>query len=149
MVNAIFVPLVVLCLSTLYVYFSLKKAWEKIGSTDEASSPHSERAYKAFEFFFTITIAVVGGIGYLRLEAYKADALLARHAMIFLAGLQLFATAFVIIGVTSHLGSKWERWHHPSTKNWIKTQWWRMVEPWMILIAYAVGSFVWIAANVW
>ena len=149
MIGLILVPGLVLILLSFYVFFSLKKAWGKIGTQDENSASHSERAYKAFEFFFTVTIAIVGGIGYLRIDTWQKDASLARQAMVFLAALQYFATIFLIIAVTSHVGSKWERWRKPHTKTWIKKEWWRMVEPWMIVFAYAIGTSIWIIANKW
>jgi hypothetical protein len=143
------VPVSIFVFLSLYILCSLRTAWKKIGTQGEPSTSQSERAYKAFEFFFKITIAIVGGIGYLRFEAMKDDSCLARQAMIFLAGLQNVSMGFLIIAVTSHLGSKWERWQQPDTKRNIKTGWWRMVEPWMIMLSFVIGTSVWIIANTW
>ena len=144
-----FVPISVFVLLSLYIFFSLRIAWNRIGTQKESSTSQSERAYKAFEFFFTITIAIVGGIGYLRVEVMGKDYDLARQGMIFLAVLENISMGFLIIAVTSHLGSKWKRWRQPETKHNIKTSWWRMVEPWMIILSFIKGTSVWFVANIW
>jgi hypothetical protein len=143
------VPISIFIFLSLYVFFSLRIAWNRIGTQNEPSTSQSERAYKAFEFFFTGTIAIMGGIGYLRIEVMGKDNSLARQGMIFLAVLQNVSMGFLIIAVTSHLGSKWERWTEPNTKRDIKTGWWRMVEPWMIILSFVIGVSVWFIANTW
>jgi len=143
------IPISLFIILFLYVFFSLRKAWDRIGIQDESSSSQSERTYKAFEFYFTITIAILGGIGYLRVEEMTKDSVLARQGMIFLAILQNISMVFLVIAVTSHWGSKWERWKEPGTKQNIKTDWWRMVEPWMIILSFVIGITVWFIANLW
>ena len=143
------VPIAIWIFLSAYSYCSLRIAWARIGTQKEPSTSHSDRAYKAFEFFFTVTTAIVGGIGYLRIEIMGKDVCLARQGMILLAALQNVSMVFLIIAATSHIGSKWERWQQNDTRKNIRTGWWRMVEPWMIILSFAVGTAVWITANTW
>jgi hypothetical protein len=51
---------------------------------------HSERAYKSFEFFVTVTLAIVAGLGYIRLEKFTpANAPVSRQGMVGLGALAL------------------------------------------------------------
>jgi hypothetical protein len=124
---------------------SLAVAYKKAGTQKEPSTSQSERAYKAFEFFFTVTIAIVGGLGYVRIAVMKDDPSLARQAMLGLAALQYLCSFFLIIAATAHLGSKYERWAQGVKSK----EFWRWVEPWMMFFAYVVGSAVWLAAVYW
>lgn len=72
--------------------------------------------------------------------------ILARQSMIGLAILHLFSTLFVIIAVTAHLGSKFERW---TKKNTNFREWWRWVEPWMIIFSYIIFNSIWLIALKW
>lgn len=143
------VPLCVSLFCVFYIVLSLREAWKRIAVQVEASSSHSDRVYKVFEFYFTITIAIVGGIGYSRISLSNGDKELAEQIMLLLGCLQYFATLFVIIATTSHWGSKWERWHDPKTKENIKKFWWRMVEPWIIILSLILSNAVWITIYNW
>ena len=131
----------------LYVYESLKIAKEKSGTqSNEESYRHSKRAYRAFEFFFTATIAIVGAIGYIRFNFMVENPILARQALFGLATLHFFSTLFLIIAVTAHLGSKFERWTREKTDF---REWWRWVEPWMIIFSYIISNLIWFISLKW
>jgi len=148
--NVIFftLPILMLLFIILYICKNLKIAKEKLGKQSyEKSARHSERAYRAFEFFFTVTIAIVGAIGYIRFNFMMGDKqILARQAMFGLAILHFFSTLFLIIAVTTHLSSKFERWNIEDTKF---SEWWRWVEPWMIIFSYIISNLIWFVALKW
>ena len=150
MIDTIFfaMPVIISLFIFLYLYNSLKIAYEKRGKqAGKSSTSHSERAYRAFEFFFTVTIAIVGAIGYIRFNFMVGEQqILARQAMLGLAILHFFSTLMLIIAVTTHLGSKFERWNKRDTN---PNEWWRWVEPWMIIFSYIISNFIWFIALKW
>ncbi len=154
MLDILLVPLIVLAHLTVYVRSSLRIALRK-PKQSEPSTPHSERAYRAFEFFFTITTAIVGGIGYLRISVMENEAslpkqvILAREAMTGLAALQYLSCCFLVIAVTAHLGSKFERWKRGVVNGADLNEWWRWVEPWMMILACMVSTVIWVVARTW
>ena len=64
--------------------------------------------------------------------------------MILLEVLHSVSIGFLIIVVTSLLGSRWDRWKQADTRRNIKTGRWRMVEPWMIILSFVLGTSVWV-----
>ena len=114
------------------------------------STSHSERAYRAFELFFTITIALVGAIGYLKIFVVEnanfavVQRNVAEEIISVLAVFQWVFCSFVIIAVTTHLGSKWERWETISLD-----ECWRWVECWMMIFAYIITEALWVYTRSW
>lgn len=140
-------PLIISMLMGYYAYKSLGIAIKKSGTQIyERSTEISKRVYRAFEFFFTVTTAIVGGIGYVKFQAVQNDeiAYLAEPAMTGLAALQYLSCCFLIIAVTAHLGSKYERWIRVCWK-----EWWRWIEPWIMILAYVVSTAIWVVARLW
>ena len=117
-------------------------------STKDKGKPtehHSERAYKSFEFFVTVTLAIVAGLGYVRLEKFTpANATIARQGMVGLGALALVVATVLSLFIIIHQGSKLRRW--PDIE-WEKLPFW--LELWMCLSIVAVGSAIWSASNVW
>jgi hypothetical protein len=120
--------------------------WQAASKKDKGQETdrHSERVYKNFEFFITVSLAIVGGIGYLRLEKFEKLADVARQAMIGLGSLELIvATAFSLF-VIIHQGSKLRRWEDIE---WPKLLFW--LELWMCIAMMLVGSGIWAVAQKW
>ncbi len=120
--------------------------WQAASKKDKGQETdrHSERVYKNFEFFITVSLAIVGGIGYLRLEKFEKLADVARQAMIGLGSLELIvATAFSLF-VIIHQGSKLRRWEDIE---WFKLPFW--LELWMCIAMMLVGSGIWAVAQKW
>ena len=120
--------------------------WQAASKKDkgEPTEQHSERVYKNFEFFITISLAIVGGIGYVRLERFEKGADIARQAMTGLGALELIvATAFSLF-VIIHQGSKLRRWNDIE---WFKLPFW--LELWMCVVMMMVGSGIWAVAQNW
>jgi len=89
------------------------------------------------------SFAIVGGIGYLRLEKFEKLADVARQAMIGLGSLELIiGTAFSLF-VIIHQGSKLRRWEDIE---WFKLPW---LELWMCIAMMLVGSGIWAVAQKW
>lgn len=121
-------------------YRQQKSTKDKGGDT----TAHSERIYKSFEFFVTISLAIVGGLGYVRLELFKGQEHVARQAMFGLGLLALVVSFFISLFVIIHQGSKLRRW---KDVEWEKWPFW--LEFWMAIAVMTVGSLIWFAANVW
>lgn len=121
--------------------------WQVRTKTDDRgknTAPHSDRVYKNFEFFITVSLAIVGGIGYVRLEKFEQGVNVARQAMIGLGSLELVvATAFSLF-VIIHQGSKLRRWEGIE---WPKSIFW--LELWMCIAMMTVGCGVWEVAHKW
>jgi hypothetical protein len=121
--------------------------WQALTENQDRGQPtdrHSERVYKNFEFFITVSLAIIGGIGYVRLEKFEKAGDVGRQAMIGLGSLELVvATAFSLF-VIIHQGSKLRRWEG--------IEWWKSIfwlELWMCVAMMAVGSGIWAVAQKW
>jgi hypothetical protein len=138
-------PLLVGLFLFAIVFGILREGYRRRGRQQGDTQPQSDRGFEAFKFFLTATIAIAGGIGYVRLFVWPNDGLSARKAMLLLGILGYIAASFTVVVVSSLLASKFERWHYGVA--W--RQAWCWVETWMMLTAYFVGSIVWAAAYVW
>lgn len=81
---------------------------------------HSARVYRVFEFFVTVAVAIVAGLGYLRLKWPAVDAA-TRQAMQGLGALALFVGSTLSLFVIIHQGSKLRRWRNIE---WEKLPFW-------------------------
>jgi hypothetical protein len=104
----------------------------------------SDRVYKHFEFFVTVSLAITAGIGYVRFEQYEADNQLARQAMVGLGFLELVVATSFSIFIIILQGSKLRRWKNVE---WGKLVFW--LELWMCIAMMFVGTFVWKVSHWW
>jgi uncharacterized membrane protein len=145
------VPSLILIATGNFVFWNLRIAYYKNKQKDKSTS-HSERVYRAFEFFFTIAVAIIGAFGYLRINEMSKNPSVVRPAMTGLALLLYLSSIFLIIAVTVHLGSKFERWGQ-NTEKWKHgihlNEWWRWVEPWMMIFAYILATAIWVLTFIW
>lgn len=122
--------------------------WQQEKSTEdkgEDTGPHSERVYKSFEFFVTASLAVVGGLGYIRLEYFgEKTEIAARQAMFGLGLLELTIATFISLFIVIHQGSKIRRWEKVERE---KIPFW--LELWMCIAIMTVGTMIWLASNLW
>ena len=149
MYGKLLVPLIFEILYLFYIWCSLQVVYQKKRELLlETAIP--TRSYRAFEFFFTITIALVAGIGYLKINVVEnnaftpVQALWANKMIIVLSVFQWVSCSFLIVAVTAHLGSKWERW-----KTIMLKECWRWVEPWMMIFAYITSEAIWVITRSW
>lgn len=106
---------------------------------------HSERAYKSFEFFVTVTLAIIAGIGYVRLEKFDGQKdEVARQAIVGLGALALTVATALSLFVIIHQGSKLRRWQDIE---WSKWPFW--LELWMCIGMMVVGIGIWSVAHLW
>lgn len=149
MYEKLLVPLIFGILYLFYIWCSLQVVYQKKRELLlETAIP--TRSYRAFEFFFTITIALVAGIGYLKINVVEnnaftpVQALWANKMITVLSVFQWVSCSFLIVAVTAHLGSKWERW-----KTIMLKECWRWVEPWMMIFAYITSEAIWVITRSW
>jgi hypothetical protein len=111
---------------------------------DTPTDSHSERAYKDFEFFVTVSLAIVAGMGYLRFEKYDNARLVGEQAMHGLGLLGLVVATAMSLFIIIHQGSKLRRW---ANIEWRMLPYW--LELWMCITIMLVGSGIWIASRLW
>jgi len=122
----------------------LWRSYERREKYQGGTKEHSERIYRDFEFFVKIFIALVGGVGYLRLKEFAASPELARQAMKAAGLVGLFTMDTLALFVICHQGSKIRRWE--------KVEWGAIVfwqEIWMILAMFTMATGLWLVAWIW
>jgi hypothetical protein len=134
---------IVLFFSVIYSFFSLKIASKKPKKKGDTRSI-SDRVYKAFEFFITVSVAIIAGLGFLKFSIFRICPISVKESMFVLALLHTVAYLFVLVAVTAHLGSSFERWD-PIEMN----DWWRWLEPWVIFFSYIINLGIWIEITRW
>ncbi len=99
---------------------------------------HNNAAYRIFEFFLKIALALLGGVAYLSQAPTSANSVLLVRAG---AWLLLLSAAVFSLGIVVHQKSKIERW--PRRYNWYQPLTW--FELWLIqgMLLVAVGFMVW------
>lgn len=134
-------------LAFLTVFASILWPWQAKSTKDKGNDTehHSERAYKSFEFFVTVSLAIVAGLGYIRLAKFTPTAApVAREGMVGLGALALVVATVLTLFIIIHQGSKLRRWRDIE---WKKLPFW--LELWMCISIMAVGSAIWIFSHVW
>ena len=122
----------------LWVSYSRRKKYEP------KTKDHSERIYKDFEFFVKVFMALVAGIGYIRLSHLTDMTAVTRQGMKALGLLGILTMTTLAVFVACHHASKIRRW--PEVE-WETLPFWQ--EIWMMLAMFAMASGLWVAAWKW
>lgn len=137
------VPLIFLLILVIFAYFKWK-FYSKLPKCSNGSDQHNERIYKDFEFFVKVFIALVGAVGYLRIEIFHKNEELARQAMIGIGSISLVTMTTISIFIICHQGSKIRRWEKVEWKYMLFWQ-----EIWMVISMYLLATSLWITAFLW
>ena len=116
-------------------------------STKDKGQPtreHSERIYRVFEFFVTVSLAIVAGLGYLRLESPSHQLAAMKQGMTGLRLLELAVGTTLSLFVIIHQGSKLRRW---KDVEWAKLPLW--LELWMCILMMSISTGIWVVAGLW
>ena len=111
---------------------------------DEATTHHSERIYRDFEFFVKIFMGLVAAAGYIKLSYASKNEELARQAMKGVGALGMFTMMTLVVFIASHQGSKIRRW---KKVEWDTIFFWQ--ELWMMVSMYLMATALWIVAFLW
>ena len=138
------VPILILVFLFFFTFSHWRKCSKHSTKTYENYDQHNKRIYKDFEFFVKVFIALVGAIGYIRLNYYDENQELARQAMQGIGIIALLTMTFISIFIICHQGSKIRRWKVVEWKNLIFWQ-----ESWMLISMYSFAVLLWIVSNKW
>jgi hypothetical protein len=103
---------------------------------------HNNAIYRDFEFFYKVTLAILGGVGFvvtrINSQSMDATALLLRFA----GALQVASAVIFALFIFFHQKSKVERWD--TRYSWLQPLAWQ--ECWMIAAMWAISSGVAVVA---
>jgi hypothetical protein len=137
------VPIIILIVLVFFAYFQWK-IYSLLPKLSGDSDQHNERIYKDFEFFIKVFIALVGAVGYLRIEIFHKNEELARQAMIGIGSISLVTMTTISIFIICHQGSKIRRWKKVEWKNMLFWQ-----EIWMVISMYLLATSLWTITFLW
>ncbi len=145
-----FVTLLISLLAWLFLMLALRRANFREDGTRRKEAPlkggdkrsdeiqyHNAAIYRDVEFFFKISLAILGGVAYLSIQAtpvgHEVVSILLRAAGL----LELLAAIIFSMFVVYHQKSKIERWTN-------RYEWWHPIlnwqEYWMIAAMLCVGA---------
>ncbi|MCH7939074.1 MAG: hypothetical protein IID13_04955 [Candidatus Marinimicrobia bacterium] len=97
---------------------------------------HNEAIYRDFEYFFKVTLAILGGIAFVATRENVTATEISMLLLLSAGGIQVIAGATFALFIFFHQKSKIERWN--DYFSWWKPALWQ--ECWMIVSMFAVSA---------